>query len=255
MVLVGDAETFEETWHDDEGFAELFKVKVEFEDTFPFDRRHVRAYAAFVSRLCRSEGLPHLDRGALLRLLDEARRLAGRSRELTARMSTIADIVRESGLVARRRRARRIRADDVRAALAARTRRRDLAEERLHLDLKTGILHLDLKGRRVGVVNSLVVYEVGGHVFGQPSRVTAAASPGTAGIINIEREVDLSGSSHDKGVLILTGYLRRRFAGRRPLSLSASLCLEQSYAGVEGDSASLAECLALISALAEVPVR
>ena len=255
VILVGEEDIYESIWHEEPEFETLFKVKAEFDDCLPFDRTTARAYVGWVAALCRDEGLAPLDREALCRVLDEARRRTGRSRLLTARLSEVGDLVREASHAARRRGGATVAGKDVAAAAVARERRQGLVEERLRWDVRQGVVRIETSGARVGAINSLVVFDVGGYSFGRPSRVTASVAPGTAGVVSIEREAQLSGRTHDKGVLVLAGYLRGRFASRIPLSLSASLCLEQSYGGVDGDSASLAECLALLSALAGVPLR
>jgi predicted ATP-dependent protease len=140
-------------------------------------------------------------------------------------------------------------------ALEERERRENLAEEKMREEIEKGSVFIDVDGKKIGTVNSLAVYESGDYAFGLPSRITATVSLGNAGIINIEREAELSGRTHDKGVQILSGYLRSKYAQERPLALSASLCFEQSYTGVDGDSASSAELFALLSAIAEIPVR
>ncbi|MFN7975294.1 MAG: AAA family ATPase [Acidobacteriota bacterium] len=253
VILVGDEYLYDQIWEHEEEFDKLFKVKVEFDETLPFDRKTVRSYAGFVARICEEEGHVPFDRPALARLVDECRRRTGRQNLISARFSEVADLVRESAHIVEQRDGQSmVHERDVAAAAVAQDRRKNLLEEKIHREINEGAVRIATTGSIAGSVNSLVVFDAGGYSFGKPSRVTATVGPGTAGIVNIEREAHLSGRTHDKGVLILAGYLRKTFAEARPLGLTASLALEQSYGGVDGDSASLAECLALLSALSGV---
>jgi lon-related putative ATP-dependent protease len=182
-------------------------------------------------------------------------RLAGRRGKITARFFDIADLAREACYVTRNERQTVVTAEHVRKALDAKVERHNLTETKIREMIDQNLLFIDTTGTRVGQVNGLSVIEIGGYPFGKPVRITATASLGKAGIVNIERESNLSGRFHDKGVQIISGYLRRTFAQDKPLSLSASLCFEQSYSGVDGDSASSAEVYALLSALSGLPIR
>ncbi len=169
-------------------------------------------------------------------------------------LSEVEDIVREAHIWAREQGARMISGDHVEQAIQEKTRRSNLPEEKIQELIQQGVLLISTQGKAVGVVNGLSVYDLGDHVFARPSRVTGSISLGRDGVLDIEREAKLGGNIHTKGILILTGFLRWRFAQDKPLSLSASLCFEQSYEDVEGDSASCAELCALLSALADLPV-
>ena len=182
-------------------------------------------------------------------------RQAGRRNKVTARFVDIADLAREAAYVASNAGEAVVRAAHVRTALSAKMERHNLIETRIREMIEEGTLLVDLAGTRVGQVNGLSVMEIGGYSFGKPVRITATAALGKTGLINIEREANLSGRFHDKGVHIISGFLRSRFAQDKPLSLSASICFEQSYSGVDGDSASSTEVYALVSALAELPLR
>jgi predicted ATP-dependent protease len=171
------------------------------------------------------------------------------------RFGRLSDLVREAGYVARRREAARITAKDVASAMLAERRRLGVEERRVHEAIREGLILVQTKGTRVGQVNGLAIYDFGDHRFGKVARITAAVGAGPHGIVNVERLADLSGSAHDKGVLILSGYLRSILGSEHPLSFTASLAFEQSYGGVDGDSATCAEVFAILSALSGVPVR
>ncbi len=182
-------------------------------------------------------------------------RKAGRRNKVTARFVDIADLAREAHYAAAAAGENVVRAAHVRAAIASKVERHNLIETRIREMMEEGTLLVNLSGSHPGQVNGLSVLEIGGYSFGKPVRITASVGLGKAGLINIERESNLSGRFHDKGVHIIAGYLRSAFAKDKPLSLTASICFEQSYSGVDGDSASSTEIYALLSALSEMPLR
>jgi predicted ATP-dependent protease len=241
------------TW--DEEFHEIFKLRADFNPVMQRDEDHQLAYAQWVGNLCNEEGLPHFDRSGIERLIEFGARQAGDRDKVLASYAEIADLVREAAFWARKEDRQLVSARHVEKALESRVFRSNRVEEDIRELIAKGTILVDIDGKKVGQVNGLSVMEIGGYAFGRPSRVTASVGMGQAGIINIERESRLSGSIHDKGVLILAGYLRNRFGQDHPLALSASLCFEQSYGGVEGDSASSTELYALLSRLANVPLR
>jgi ATP-dependent Lon protease len=241
------------TW--DEDFREVFKVRADFNPVMQRDEEHQLAYARWVGNLCNDEGLPHFDRGGIERLIEFGARQAGDRDKVLASYAEIADLVRESAFWTRKEDRQWVAAGDVEKALDSRVFRSNRIEEDIRELIANGTILVEIDGKKVGQANGLSVMEIGGYAFGRPSRVTASVAMGQAGIINIERESHLSGNIHDKGVLILAGYLRNRFGQKQPLALSASLCFEQSYGGVEGDSASSTELYALLSSLANVPLR
>jgi predicted ATP-dependent protease len=181
--------------------------------------------------------------------------LAGRRGKITTRFFDLADLARESCYEARLKGCKLVNASHVRAALDAKIDRHNLLETKIREMIEENLVFIDTTGGRAGQINGLSVMEIGGYAFGKPVRITASVALGKTGIINIERESNLSGRFHDKGVQIISGYLRRTFAQDKPLSLSASVCFEQSYSGVDGDSASSTEIYALLSALAGLPIR
>jgi lon-related putative ATP-dependent protease len=255
VILIGTKQIYRLLYHLDEDFKKIFKVKAEFALQTPLSEDEMQNYACFVHKKCNDDSLPPFHRGAVAAVVEEGVRLAGRQEKLTTRFNAVADIIREAGYWAQQSKAKRVEAKHVDKALDERRRRVDLTEELLRERIAQGTYLLDLEGEKVGQVNGLAVLSLGDHSFGQASRITAVTAMGKAGIINIERESEMSGALHTKGILILSGFLRQRFAQNKPLALSASVCFEQSYGPIDGDSASSAELYALLSSLAEVPIR
>jgi len=257
VILIGDHELYELLHTYEEDFRKIFKVRVEFDEVMDWDVEVVRQFAGQLRKLTESEGLPSFDRAAVAALLEYGVRRAGRRGKLTARFADLADLAREAAYLAQHQQAGQapVGAEHVRQALDAKVERHNLFETKIREMVEKGLLLIDTTGSRVGQVNGLSVIEIGGYAFGKPVRITASAALGRGGLINIEREANLSGRLHDKGVQIIAGYLRRMFAQDKPLSLSGSICFEQSYSGVDGDSASSTEVYALLSALSGLPIR
>jgi len=255
VVLIGDSYTYHYLHEHDEEFRKIFKVKADFDTAMPRDRRALRDYARFVAGLAANESLLPFDAGAVSAVIEVGARLVGRQTKLSTRFSDIADVVREAHHWARKAGSRVVRATHVHTSVRERVLRVNLIERKLQESFDSGQMLLDVRGKKIGQVNALTIYDLGDHVFGRPARITSQVSMGRSGIINIEREANLSGATHDKGVLILAGYLRSMYAQDKPLTLSASLAFEQSYGGVDGDSASAAEVYALLSAIGNLPVR
>ena len=241
-------------FYDDE-FASIFKIRSDFGTEMQREATQLAQYARFVAKLAGDEGLRHFTRDAVAEVIRFAcRRVADKGKLLT-RFSEVADVLRESDYFAGAASADLVKAEHVRQALENRIYRSNRIAEKIRELISQGVLLVDTEGSKVGQVNGLAVYDVGDVMFGRPSRVTTSVGLGSEGVINIEREAKLSGSTHDKGVLILAGYLRNKYGHDKPLALSASLCFEQSYGGVDGDSASSTELFALLSNLADVPLR
>ena len=255
IILIGDRDMYELLYDFEEDFRKIFKVRVEFDEEMNWSEEIIRDYAGRLRKIANDENLCPFDRTAFAAILEHGVRLAGRRGKITARFFDLADLARESCYVARNRNQAVVTAAHVREALDAKVERHNLTETKIREMIDQNLLFIDTTGARVGQVNGLSVLEIGGYAFGKPVRITASASMGKSGLINIERESNLSGHFHDKGVQIIAGYLRRTFAQDKPLSLSASLCFEQSYSGVDGDSASSTEVYALLSALSELPIR
>jgi predicted ATP-dependent protease len=239
----------------DPDFAEIFKVLADFVPEEPRSAAAEHAYALRVAHTVTAEGLRHFTRAAVAELLRQGVRAAGDRDRLSARLGEVDDLVREAALVAEERGDALVDDAAVREALARRDFRANWYEERGRDLMGEGTVLIDVAGTAVGQLNGLSVLVYGTRAFGRPARLTASVALGSAGIVNIEREAKLSGSTHDKGVLIIAGYLRSRFGRTKPLSFSASLCFEQSYGGVDGDSASSAELYALLSAIGQLPLR
>jgi predicted ATP-dependent protease len=254
IVLIGERAVHDRLYAADPDVRKLFAIRADFAADTPRTPSALRRYAEVVAGIVAREGLPAVTADGLGALVEEGVALAGRRDRITARFAEVANLVREAAFRARRRGAQAIERVDVEDARRAREERDGQTEERLQGMLEEGSLLVATSGRRVGQVNGLSVYDLGYHAFGKPTRITASAAPGRAGIINVEREARLSGGVYDKGVLIISGYLRRRYADLGSLSLTASLAFEQSYAGVDGDSASIAEVVALLSEISGLPV-
>jgi lon-related putative ATP-dependent protease len=255
IILIGDRDMYEMLYDFEEDFRKIFKVRVEFDEEMNWSDEIIREYAGRLRKISDDENLCPFDRTAFAAILEHGVRLAGRRGKITARFFDLADLAREACYAARNEKKEVVTAEHVRKALDAKVERHNLTETKIREMIDQNLLFIDTTGARVGQVNGLSVLEIGGYPFGKPVRITASASLGKTGIINIERESNLSGRFHDKGVQIISGYLRRTFAQDKPLSLSASLCFEQSYSGVDGDSASSAEVYALLSALSEISIR
>jgi lon-related putative ATP-dependent protease len=215
----------------------------------------VRQYTALVRKLISDEGLKHFDKHAIAGIVEYGARLVENRKKLTTQFSEIADVVREANYWCLQNSNRYVTAAHIDKAIEETYNRHSLYEEKLQELIDDEVILIDVEGERIGQINGLAVYGGERFSFGKPTRITATVSAGKAGIINIEREARMSGRTHDKGVLILSGYLREEFAQQRPMSLTASISFEQSYSGIDGDSASSTEIYALCSALADVPIR
>ncbi|HEX9456372.1 MAG TPA: AAA family ATPase, partial [Candidatus Acidoferrum sp.] len=255
VILIGDRELYELLYEYEEDFSKIFKVRVEFDEEMAMSDGVIAEYAGRLRTLSEKENLFPFDRGAFAAMLEYGVRQAGRRNKVTARFVDIADLAREAHYNAAAAGESVVRAAHVRGALSSKMERHNLVETRIREMIQEGTLLVDVSGTRVGQVNGLSVLEIGGYSFGKPVRITATAALGKAGLINIECEANLSGRLHDKGVHIIAGYLRSLFAQDKPLSLAASICFEQSYSGVDGDSASSTEIYALVSALSGLPLR
>lgn len=255
LVVVGSPRLFYMLQYYDDDFRDLFKVRADFGADTPRTPDGQQAYARFATRMTRAEGILPLDASAVVETIRFGARLAGHRHKLSAELGYLADLLREADHWARQAGAKTIGAGHVRKALDERIYRSDRLAERVREMIAEGTLKVSVAGSKVGQINGLAVWALGDYAFGRPSRVTASIGVGQEGIVNIEREADLAGSTYNKGVLILEGYLRNRYGAEHPLALSASLAFEQSYGGVDGDSASSTELYCLLSALADVPLR
>jgi ATP-dependent Lon protease len=255
VVMIGDSHIYNLVYFADGDFKKIFKIKAEFDSEMANDEKSFADYVRFIKKICDDDGLLPLDKEGIGALVEYSTRIAGRQGKLSTRFHVIADVIRESSYWARRAGRPAVGREDVEKAIAERFERVSLIEDKIQELIEEGTILIDTEGAVVGQVNGLSVYDMGQFMFGKPARITARTSMGRAGVINIEREADLSGPTHNKGVLILGGYLRGKYASRRPMSLTASLAFEQSYGGVDGDSASSTEVYALLSSLSGLPIR
>ncbi|MEW5944421.1 MAG: ATP-binding protein [Pseudomonadota bacterium] len=255
VVLFGERLLYYLLYTYDPDFGELFKVAADFEDRIERSAESDLLYARLIGTLARKEGLQPFDRAAVARVIEYSARAAGDAERLSTHMQSVADLLREADYWARQNGRPAVGADDVQQAIDTQIRRVDRIRARVQEEILRGTIMIDTQGAATGQVNALSVIELGNFAFAQPTRITATTRVGDGDLINIEREVKLSGAIHSKGVLILSAFLAARYARNQPLSFSASLAFEQSYGMVEGDSASLAELCALLSNLADAPIK
>jgi len=255
IILIGDGMLYQLLSMYDEDFWEIFKVKADFDFQLDRTKSNLKAFAAFIAGYCEDCELHHFDRTGVAKVAEYAARVVGDQEKLSSRFAWIKELVEEAEFWARRDGASLVNAGHVEEAIEERRFRHNLPDERIRELIERGTILIDTEGEVVGQVNGLAIYNLGDVMFGKPSRITCKTFLGRSGVINIEREAQLSGRIHDKGVLILNGYLGWKYAQEHPLSLSASLCFEQSYEGVEGDSASSTELYALLSSLSDVPIK
>lgn len=255
VVLIGDSMIYDLLAAYDEDFWEIFKVKADFD--FQIDRSvtNMNAYACFISKCCQEEKIRPFDRTGVAKLIEYGARAVADQEKLSSRFAQLKEMIVESDYWAGMNGATMVTAAHVKKAIEEKIYRHNLVDERIRELTRRGTLMIDVGGAVAGQVNGLSIYMLGGIMFGRPSRITAKTFLGRAGIVNIERESQMSGPTHNKGVFILSGFLGWKFAQDKPLTLSASLCFEQSYEGVDGDSASSTELYAILSSLSGVPIR
>ena len=255
VLLIGDSNIYYSLLSYDSDFRKLFKIKVEFEDDAPRSDENMLRLSKFVYSFCEKENLLHLDKEAMAKVVEFASKLADDKQKLSTKFNDIGEIVGEASTWAKLAREKVVTKKYVQKALDERIERVKKYDQRYLEMIKKDTLLINTDGFEVGQINGLTVMTIGDYSFGKPSKITASTYMGKSGIINIEREVELSGSSHSKGVLILTGYIGEMFAQDIPLSLTASICFEQLYGGVDGDSASSTEAYALLSSLSGIPIN
>jgi len=255
IIMIGTRHIYRILYGHDEDFTKIFKIKAEMAMSIPRSDQELINYASFVHKKTQDDELPPFRREAVAAIVEHAVRLAENRTKLTTRFAEIADLVREAAFWARQHGNDLVDGEDVDKALDRKIHRVSLTEEMLRERIEEGMVLLDIDGDATGQVNGLAILDTGDHSFCLPSRITATVAMGRAGVIDLERESEMSGALHTKGVLILTGFLRSRFAQNKPLALTATVCFEQNYGGVDGDSASSTELYALFSTLADVPIR
>jgi lon-related putative ATP-dependent protease len=255
VVLIGDPYVYSLIAQYDEDFRKVFTVRADFDWVMELSEDAVAQYCRVVKELCEHEKLLPFDRSGVERVLEYGVRQAGRQDKLSTRFNVISEVLKEASYWAKKAGEKRVGSRHVSQAIEHRRDRVRLHEEKLQEMIDQGLVFIATEGDRVGQVNGLAVYDTGEYLFGKPSRITAKTGVGSSGIINIEREAQLSGPTHDKGVYILSGYLRHKFAQQGPVVMSASITFEQSYGGVDGDSASSTEVYALLSDLSGLGIR
>lgn len=252
VILIGDNYIYDILSEYDTEFNRIFKIKAEFNPVKNITDEDIGEFPKFIKKLIVDEKLKEVDRGGIKQILKHAVVLSGSKKKINLIFNTITDILREANAISKNP---EISAEDIKNVLKEREFRINLLEEKIHQLIEDGKIIIDIEGKKIGQVNGLSVYSTGDLEFGKPSRITASAYIGEKGIINIEREVELSGPVHNKGVLILTGFIGRKYGSDFPLTLSCSIAFEQSYGEVEGDSASVAEAMAILSEIGEIPLR
>ncbi|MBN2493842.1 MAG: AAA family ATPase [Deltaproteobacteria bacterium] len=255
IIMLGDEMAYRALYIAEDDFKKTFKIKAEFDVEMDFSPSNIEKFMAFVQRVVSEEDLLQPVRAAVALLVEEAMRDVEDREKITTRFRVIADLLREAAFWARKASHSRIQPGDVHRAVTERRRRFNLAEEKYRENIVRDVVMVDTQGERIGQVNGLAVFDLGDYCFGKPCRITASVGIGEHGVCNIEREAGLSGEIHDKGIYILSGFLRNRFGQRQPLALDAGVCFEQSYGEVDGDSASSAEVYAILSALSGLPIR
>jgi lon-related putative ATP-dependent protease len=255
VALMGDRELYYLLYYRDPEFQELFKVNADFDEQMDRDTESEKVYAKMIATLAKHAGVRPLDRTGVARVIEHSSRIAADTKKLTTHRQSITDLLSEANYWAGKDGNGAITAQDVQKAIDAQIYRSDRLRERVQEAILRDTFYISTEGAHVGQVNGLSVMQLGGFAFGRPSRITSRISLGKGDVVDIEREVELGGPIHSKGVLILAGFLRERYGGDKPLSLSATLVFEQSYGGVDGDSASSAELYTLLSGIAEIPIK
>lgn len=255
VILIGSGYVYQMLYEYDEDFRKLFKIKADFDDEMKHCPENVRKLAQFVAAFCKREKALPFDNTAVAEIVEYCTRIVEHQEKITTKFNEIVEVLCESNAWAEIEGVKVVNREFVKKAIEEKVYRSSRYDEYLQEMLVEGTIMIDTSGTKVGQINGLSVLDLGDYVFGKPSRITATTCMGKHGIVNIEREIEMSGSSHTKGVLILEGYIGEKFAQNYPLSLNSSLCFEQLYNGVDGDSASSTELYALLSSLSEVPIK
>ena len=255
VLIIGNSEIYHTLLQVDDDFRKLFKLKVEFEEDAPRTTENIEKLSKFVRSFCVQEELMDLDKEAMAKIVEFTSKLAGDKEKLSTQFSEISEIVGESATWAKLSKSKVVTKEFVKKALDERVDRIKKYDTKYLQMIKEESLLIDTDGEKIGQINGLTVITIGDYSFGKPAKITANTYMGKTGIVNIEREVEMSGASHSKGVMILTGYLGEQFAQNFPLSLTASVCFEQLYGGVDGDSASSTEAYAILSSLSGIPIK
>lgn len=254
VIMIGAQWLYYLLYYHDEDFKKIFKVKADFDTMMEKNAVNINEYASFIKSICQAEDLLPFTKQAIADVIEYGVRIAGRTDRLSTRFHVVADVIREADYWARQAKKKSIGPIDVEKAIQGWRRRMNMPEDKIQELIEKDILMISTRGKVVGQVNGLSIYQVGGYSFGRPTRITAKTSLGRAGIINIEREANLGGRTYNKGVLILSGFLKSRYAQNQPMAIDATLGFEQSYSEVDGDSASSTEVYALLSSLSGIPL-
>ncbi len=255
VVMIGDNYLYHLLYNYEEDFKKIFKIKADFDVVMNNNKENRARYASFIAMICQNDELKPFDRTGVAAVVEHGVRMAGNKKKLSTKFNRIVDIIREANYWAAKDNSPYVKEEHVDKAIEEKIYRLNMIEDKIQELIKEGVIMIDITGEKVGQVNGLSILNMGDYSFGRPSKITAETSLGRSGVINIEREADLSGKTHNKGVLILSGYLRGKYAQEKPLSMSTSICFEQSYSGVEGDSASSTEVYAILSGLSGLPLR
>jgi len=255
VILIGNEYIYQLLYEYDEDFRKLFKIKADFDDEMDKSKENVLKLAQFISAFCEREKTIHFHKSGVAKVVEYASRLVEDQDKLTTRFNEIAEILCESCTWAQLEGSSLVMAEHVKKAISEKNFRSNKYDKKLLKLIEDDTIMIDTQGEVIGQINGLSILDLGDYTFGKPTKITAATYMGESGIVNIEREIEMSGTSHTKGVLILSGYIGQKYAQQIPLSLSASLCFEQLYNGIDGDSASSAELYAILSSLAEAPIK
>ena len=255
VVLVGAPHFYYMMYSYDEDFSHLFKVKADFDTSMAANENNIKNFMLFLTAFVKKEKLFKLTAGAIAKVLEYAARVAEDQGKVSTKFGTLADLLREAHYWTKEDKKKSIGAEHIQKALDENIYRSKLIDDKIKEMIEEGSILIDTHGKKVGQINGLVVYDLGDYSFGKPNRIDVNIGVGRAGIVDIEREVQLGGPLHSKGVMILNGFLTQKFAQDKPLSLSAHLVFEQSYDGIEGDSASSAELYLLLSGLSDLPIN
>ena len=255
VIIIGNSSIYQTLLAMDSDFRKLFKIKVEFEDDAPLTAENANKLAKIIHGFCEAENLPHLDKSAIAKLVEYSSKIAGSHKKLSTRFDDLMQVAGEAATWAKISKSKIVTSEHVKKALFERVERVKKFDTKYMEMINDNSLLINTSGSEVGTLNGLTIMTIGDYSFGKPAKITVNTYTGKSGIVNIEREVELSGSSHSKGVLILTGYLGEMFAQDIPLCLTASICFEQLYNGVDGDSASSTELYGLLSSLSGIPIK
>ncbi len=253
VIIIGGNTLYNYLSSFEKGFKKIFKVNAQFDYEYDLNDEIIESYIRFISRICNKENLPHLDKSAIRAVIEWAIKESGTQNKITLKFSEVADLIRESSFFCDK--TKLISEKDIYKAVASKKNRLDMLDEKINRTIIEGDMLIDTKGKRVGQINGLTVMDTGLYSFGKPARITSLVSYGENGVINVEREAELSGSLHDKAVLIISAFLKNNFGKFKPLSMDISIAFEQNYGGIDGDSATVAEIYTIMSAITNVPLN